>query len=184
MEFRLLSAEEGTKIKERFDAEFLLSPSEFISSYREFYARLIQNGDDFQAWYDDAYRWDKLRPEAHILSYDAALQALRKQAGKVLIMSENDGNRSSNMCKLEGYEKNQKGFVAEVSAVSLAERIEYEWYMEYAEETPLGREHILPEDLYVFTPDLSWVLVFTHELVTHETDKNEVNLRYCLSYGI
>lgn len=44
-------------------------------------------------------------------------------------------------------------------------------------EAFLGKEKLLPDDLYIFDIWFTWLLVFTHE-----TDKTGV--RHCISFGI
>ena len=174
MEFGLLPDGDAMKIKGDFDVRFILSFNEFAAARREW---LTENSMDLQAWHVRAYRWDKMGPDVRPISCDAALAALKSRERTVFIMSEDKGDISCSMCAFEGYEKNQKGFVAQVSALALAERIEYEWDEEYIKEAFLGKEKLLPDDLYVFDIQFSWLLVFTHEIC-------ETGARYCMSWKI
>lgn len=174
MELGLLSDGDAMNVKAAFDNRFILSLEEFAASHRRW---LAENGVALQTWYACAYRWDKMGPDVRPLSYDAALTALKSRERTVFIMSEDHGDVSCSMCALEGYEKNQKGFVAQVSALALAERIEYEWNEEYIKEAFLGKDKLLPDDLYIFDIWFIWLLVFAHE-----TDKT--GAQYCMSFGI
>ena len=135
MEFGLLPDGDAMKIKGDFDVRFILSFNEFAAARREW---LTENSMDLQAWHVRAYRWDKMGPDVRPISCDAALAALKSRERTVFIMSEDNGDISCSMCAFEGYEKNQKGFVAQVSALALAERIEYEWDEEYIKEAFLS----------------------------------------------
>ena len=80
--------------------------------------------------------------------------------------------------------------IGRCNAKSLSDLIEFEWMENarlFAEDRYLA-DAILPEDLYVFTPEMDRMLVFTHETSDYEAELNEDDLkqaesRVCIAYG-
>ena len=128
------------------------------------------------------FMWDYM-PEADYpsVSFAVALNLLRSCPGDVIFMSEEPTHRIGR-CNTH--------FVARANAESLSELIEFEWMEDarlFAEDRYLA-DAILPEDLYVFTPEMDRMLVFTHETSNYEAELNEDYLeqaqsRVCLAYG-
>lgn len=79
--------------------------------------------------------------------------------------------------RLKGMKKIKRVLLRRFLSLALAERIEYEWNEEYIKEAFLGKDKLLPDDLYIFDICFIWLLVFAHE-----TDKT--GARYCMSFGI
>lgn len=120
------------------------------------------------------FMWDYM-PNADYpsVSFAVALNLLRSCSGDVIFMSEESMN-----------------LIGRCNAKSLSDLIEFEWMENarlFAEDRYLA-DAILPEDLYVFTPEMDRMLVFTHETSDYEAELNEDDLkqaesRVCIAYG-
>lgn len=128
------------------------------------------------------FMWDYMpKSDYPSVSFAVALNLLRSCSGDVIFMSEES-------TYLIG--RNNTQFVAKANAESLSDLIEFEWMENarlFAEERYLA-DSILPEDLYVFTPEMDRMLVFTHETSNYEAELNEDYLeqaqsRVCIAYG-
>ena len=128
------------------------------------------------------FMWDyMLEADYPSVSFAVALNLLRSCSGDVIFMSEESTH-------LIG--RNNTPFVAKANTESLSDLIEFEW-MEDARLLAENRylaDVILPEDIYVFTPEMNRMLVFTHETSDFEAELNEDYLkqaqsRVCIAYG-
>ena len=140
-------------MREDFTDAFVLSKEDLEVARPEWREKLEAMGADFDAWYAEAYLWEKLSPDLPVADFDTALSLLRGQEGTVLFMSEAES--SGKPCALLHYGREVCDFVAMAAP----------------------RELALPEDLYVFDTTLGRVIVFTHETVTTPES------RFCRGFG-
>ena len=163
-------------MREDFIDAFVLSKEDLEMVCPDLRDRLEAMGGDFDAWYAEAYLWDKMSPDLPVADFSTALSLLRGREGTVLFMSESE--ITGKPCALLHHGRHVCDFVAMADARELADRIEYEWleYPRLTKEAPL--ELTLPEDLYVFDTALEWVIVFTHETVTTP------ETRFCRAFGV
>lgn len=61
--------------------------------------------------------------------------------------------------RLKGMKKIKRVLLRRFLSLALAERIEYEWNEEYIKEAFLGKDKLLPDDLYIFDICFIWLLV-------------------------
>jgi hypothetical protein len=120
------------------------------------------------------FMWDYMpKSDYPSVSFAVALNLLRSCSGDVIFMSEESTH-----------------LIGRCNAKPLSDLIEFEWMENarlFAEERYLA-DAILPEDLYVFTPEMDRMLVFTHETSNYEAELNEDYLeqaqsRVCIAYG-
>ena len=163
-------------MREDFIDAFVLSKEDFDMIHPTHREELEAMGGDLDAWYAEAYLWEKLSPDLPVVNFDTALSRLREREGTVLFMSESE--ITGKPCALLHKGRAVCDFVAMADARELADRVEYEWkeFPRLAREAP--HELTLPEDLYVFDTALEWVIVFTHETVTTP------ETRFCRAFGV
>ena len=163
-------------MREDFMDAFVLSKEDFEMLHPAYREELESVGGDFDAWYAEAYLWEKLSPDLPTVDFDTALSLLRGREGTVLFMSESE--ITGKPCALLHFGREVCDFVAMADVRELADRIEYEWkeYPRLAREAT--HELTLPEDLYVFDTTLDWVIVFTHSVVTTP------ETRFCRAFGV
>lgn len=163
-------------MREDFIDAFVLSKEDFDMIHPTYREELEAMGGDLDAWYAEAYLWEKLSPDLPVVDFDTALSRLREREGTVLFMSESE--ITGKPCALLHKGRAVCDFVAMADARELADRVEYEWkeFPRLVREAP--HELTLPEDLYVFDTALEWVIVFTHEIVTTP------ETRFCRAFGV
>ena len=163
-------------MREDFIDAFVLSKEDLEMVRPDWRDRLESMGGDFDAWYAEAYLWEKMSPDLPVADFSTALSLLRGREGTVLFMSESE--ITGKPCALLHHGRQVCDFVAMTDARELADRIEYEWLEapRLTKDAPL--ELTLPEDLYVFDTTLDWVIVFTHSIVTTP------ETRFCRVFGV
>ena len=168
--------ENADEMREAFIGRFLASWEEFQVLHKDW---LAKNPNVGQAWFEQAYMWDKCRPQFHYATMKEALAFLRKQDSPVLFMAEKD----EDTC-YRG--KEIVNFVAEADAFLLASQIENEWFEDYRLEMQnmYDPDAFLPQDLYVFDSKMTWCVVFTHETTDWESEIDNpmkaAESRYCI----
>ena len=163
-------------MREDFIDAFVLSKEDFDMIHPTDREEPEAMGGDLDAWYAEAYLWEKLSPDLPVVDFDTALSRLREREGTVLFMSESE--ITGKPCALLHKGRAVCDFVAMADARELADRVEYEWkeFPRLVREAP--HELTLPEDFYVFDTALEWVIVFTHETVTTP------ETRFCRAFGV
>ena len=174
MNIKLL--DNANDIRKAFIDRFVISWDEFQIKQKDWIAKTAKaNYPITMDWYENAYLWDRMRPDFTGVSMDTALAFLKEHSGPVFFMSE------------EGEDTHYQGkelvdFVAEADAHTLAARIEQEWYDTYrlAKQNMYDTDAFLPNDLYVFDSSMKWCVVFTHETADWESENNTPESRYCI----
>lgn len=144
----------------------------------ELQIKLLDNGElirqafieKFLENYPSDLMWPKLKREYPSISFAAALELLRNLPGDVLFMSEGPAYSCAHPLHYQG--RDYLHFVARAEAKALSALIEFEWMEDarlLAQNMYLANT-ILPEDLYVFSPEMDRVLIFTHETDDYEAE--------------
>ena len=171
------------EIRKNFNAKFVYTQAEFELHCKDWIEMASAQGHPLS--YDCVLLWDKM-PCYQAISFDRALEFLKNMNGDVYAMSEPAKEHGQGFT-IEG--TRCLGVVIQVNAVTLAERIEYEWY----ESWRLGAidqypdDEMLPGDLYVFDPSMDHLLVFTHENDFWELESTQpmvaAKSRFCMCEG-
>ena len=172
--------------REKFTEKFLMTWDEFQVVFKEFILNMEKNNKTIFDinMFNDSHMWDKMHPDYPKVSFNEALEYLKKIKGDVVFMSEDEKTHHYSFLRYNGIE--YKNFVAKADANELAELIENEWFESYrlAEQNMYNPEEILPADLYVFDSTMSWFIVFTHETTDWESEIDEpmkaAASRYCI----
>ena len=144
--------------------------------------------EKFLEQYDGSLMWHKLHCKYPSVSFATALELLHNLPGDVMFMSEGPAYDCAHPLRYQG--QNYLHFVARADAKALATLIEFEWM----EDARLLAQNmylvntILPDDLYVFTPEMDRALVFTHETDDYEAELAEdyvkqAESRVCIACG-
>lgn len=176
--------------REKFTEKFLMTWDEFQVVFKEFILNMEKNNKTIFDinMFNDSHMWDKMHPDYPKVSFNEALEYLKKIKGDVVFMSEDEKAHHNSFLRYNGIE--YKNFVAKTDANELAELIENEWFESYrlAEQNMYNPEEILPADLYVFDSTMSWFIVFTHETTDWESEIEEpmkaAASRYCIISNI
>ena len=177
--------ENGSAIRAKFVECFVMTWDEFHVRKAQWIAELAaRNYAIDRAWYDHSLMWDRMSPELPSIPFREALAFLRVQKGNVRFLSDVTAYGTKRRLLLADCE--YIGFAAEWTAGELADLIEEEWFESYR----LGMQDcynpypVLPEELYVFDPDMTWCVVFTHETTDWESELDDpmkaAESRYCL----
>lgn len=140
-----------------------------------------------QTLFDRMLMWDKMRREYPTVPFRDALALLRSLSCKVLFMSEGQNYPYDDLCILRLSGKEYPHFVAMAEAQELAALIEYEWFEDARlnEQMCQLENPVLPQDLYICTPGMEHMLVFTHE-TPYGYDDDLVAAaegRLCIAFG-
>ncbi len=161
MEIKLLQEQDATRIRTAFMEKYLLKWPQYLKTYPDAKNRIFKNPSDF----DHALMWDRMPSEYPRIPFRDALALLSKLPCKVLFFSEGPDYPASYSCEIQLEGQRFPHFAAAADARELAILIEYEW----TESTRLATQacylanQVLPVDLYVCTPELDKLIVFTHE---------------------
>ena len=189
MELEIEILENSEHIRSAFMEKFLLTWPEFQVTHKDFIASLAENYHktvDLK-FYDRSLMWDRMRPEYPSVSFRAALDLLKSIDGDVLFMSE--GALYPHARDLYYNGKEYKHFIAKTNTAALADLIEFEWFDEarLSMQDMYRNDYILPVDLYVFTPTMDKMIVFTHETTDWESELDDpmkaAESRVCIAYG-
>lgn len=172
------------EIRARFSQKFVMDWPEYQTARKEF----IKRWGIEKKHFDGMLMWDRMRPEYPTVSFRDALALLQTLPGEVLFLSE--GPDYPDACALELEGEQFLHFIAAADARALAEQIEYEWMEDarlFAENRYLANK-ILPDDLYVVTPNMDRLLVFTHETTDRDAEMadefiRQAESRLCIAYG-
>ena len=193
MKIRILNEQDALIVRSAFMNKFVLDWPEYQIDHKKF----IKRWKIERRHFDGMLMWDKMSIGFPFVSFREALTLLRGLSGEVLLLSEGPeytyGHRHS--LRLAGQEFPH--FVAAMDACELADRIEYEWIegMRLMEEsvrlmTDLRylEDAAFPDDLYVCTPEIDRMLVFTHETGDYEAERagdyiKQAESRICIACG-
>lgn len=178
MEIRLL--DQAQDIRASFVQKFVMDWQEFQTARKDFIQRCRINQSNF----DQMLMWDRMPPNSPRASFREALALLRTLPGEVQFLSEGPSYPYSCELKLQG--QKYPHFVAAADAQELADLIEFEWIEDARlfKEMRFLENQVLPEDLYVCTPEMDRLIVFTHE--TDDWDEDPVKAcesRVCFAFG-
>ena len=176
-------------LRSDFMETFLMPWSEYPIVFKDFIADLANKYHTVvdKAFYDQQFMWDRVSPEHVSVSFVKALELLRAVDGEVLFMSEEA--QYHDCCELLYEHERVSDFIAKADARELAELIEYEWFEEHrlAAQDMYRDDIVLPRDLYVFTPAMNWLLIFTHETTDWEVEVDDplkaAESRLCIACG-
>lgn len=167
-------------IRAAFVQKFIMEWQEYQIVRKKFVNQWCINESNF----DRMLMWDKMRPEYPTVSFRAALALLRSLPGEVLFLSE--GPNYPHACELRLEGQKYPHFVAAADARELADLIEFEW-MEDARlsmNMQYFANKVLPEDVYICTPDFAKLIVFTHEWECEsEYAVEAAESRLCITFG-
>ncbi|MBQ8752524.1 MAG: hypothetical protein IJZ13_05405 [Clostridia bacterium] len=176
-------------LRSDFMETFLMPWSEYMIVFKDFIADLANKYHTVvdKAFYDRQFMWDRVSSEHASVSFVKALELLRAVDGEVLFMSEEA--QYHDYCELLYEHERIPDFIAKADARELAELIEYEWFEEHrlAVQDMYRNDIVLPRDLYVFTPAMNWLLIFTHETTEWEVEVDDplkaAESRLCIACG-
>ena len=180
MQIRLL--DQPQDIRTAFAQKFVMQWPEYQAVYKEFIERCRIKQADF----DRMLMWDRMRPDCPRASFRDALALLRGLPGEVQFLSEGPDYPYNYGCELHLEGQTYPHFVAVADARELADLIEFEWI----EDARLFKEmcqlenQVLPHDLYICTPEMERLIVFTHE--TDDWDEDPIKAaesRVCFAFG-
>lgn len=185
----ILILENSEHIRDAFMEKFLLTWPEFQIVFKDYIASLAERYHEIadREFYDQSHMWDRMHTEYPSVSFAAALDLLKTMDGDVLFMSEGPLYPHASSLYYNGTE--YKYFIAKANAAALAELIEFEWFdaVRLFIQNMYRDDYILPEDLYVFTPAMEKMLVFSHETTDWESEWDDpmkaAKSRLCIAYG-
>lgn len=186
MKIRILNEQDAQTVRSAFMHNFVLDWPEYQIDHKKF----IKRWKIEKRHFDGMLMWDKMSIDFPTVSFREALALLRGLSSEVLLLSEGPaytyGDRHS--LRLAGHEFPY--FVAAMDACTLADRIEYEWVesMRLTKDLCYLEDAAFPDDLYVCTPEMDRMLVFTHETHDYKAELagdyiKQAESRVCIAYG-
>jgi len=193
MKIRILNEQDAQTVRSAFVDTFVLDWQEYQIDHQKF----IKRWKIEKRHFDGMLMWDKMPIDFPTVSFREALALLRGLSCEVLLLSEGPdytyGHRHS--LRLAGQEFHY--FVAAMDACTLAARIEYEWIesIRLMEESVRLMKDLcyledaaFPDDLYICTPEMDRMLVFTHETHDYEAELagdyiKQAESRICIAFG-
>jgi hypothetical protein len=175
MKIEILEKEKAEEIKNRFKEKFLLTWKEYKTQNNEWIK--IMTGNNFSLSLNMIHKYERMAISDEI-TFDSALNILRKKEGDVYFMSEDADYPESCEVVVDGVPC--KDGVFKANARMLAELIESQW-AKFSEDE--GAELVIPCNLYVFDEKMKKALAFSDELYSFFVDtddgEQEIETRLC-----
>lgn len=183
MNFTLLKDPDG--IRARFREKFVPAWAEFQVHHANWIAEVAARNYVIDAdWYAQSYMWERFPPDVPYATMEEALSFLRTRTDSVYLISEAANHHSHPRLSIAGV--HHTNFAALCNATELADLIKHEWFEDYrlSMQNMYDPDPVLPSELYIFDPEMTWCAVFTHETTDWESELDDpmkaAQSRYCM----